>query len=1202
MAKENTVRVSAKAEFGSLQRGLKQLQQDLKGVTGVVNKGANKGGFFDENQLKALDIYKQRFTDTMQELDSQFRKQNDAVEQLYEKMNSAQKSERGEIEKTIREREKKLDIIRRELIETERLYNARSRESSNFNLRSGSGSGSGGSGSNGLNADGINDQVNNGIIGKFFKGTAGRVLTAGKMGLGLAGVGGIGAIISQAYGLAYSRQVDSLDLAQRMRGQKGWTGLARDMWDRSGDVGRSDRMGYSSAESWGFLDQYTRTAGNINTDQQKGLLKFGRAYGLTTSEVASTTAANRAAGGTTSPKAFADAIAGSVAESGMTPRILEVMETNNALLQTMNTTLKDGSSKQILAYQTTLDRIGTSKGMTQLTGSSGGNLISGLGGIFSPENDSWKWMGIRALQGYKPQKYGKMDLFDLEQSYEDGLMNEDNIPAMAKYIKGISGGNQKLTKRIMQRWLTDGGFAATKREASDFYDATDGLTAFSADQIESMKNGSIDSGAKYDAERMGEKGQGFLDIDAQYKQSLTGLGDQFVGIVNELKQGAGSFVGTLVEGFNAVSDTVKDLETGLGQFVSDTLQRLGVSEETSNSVGETIGNLTGYAAENIGGIAATGAGGLAGWKIFNKVKGWFNPASKAVGGVAAAGEAAAGGAAGASIASKILPPVAFLGTAKVSDAAGGSVIDWLLGHESGQMKTPALFGNPFKNEYYQDDRQGAISKGWNWLWGLDNHAGDSDIGVMPNEIKDNVEDMSLSGKNNFKSMDRSIGDMVDNASTKYGVMEKSTKDLSEKGTWVFRQMLYTVQNRMSDIYSEHQGIKQMIASLLGGGGNSLTGVSSASSGGYSTSSKITDMSGVTAAQLDTKLGGALKGKGAQFVKAGMDYGIDPAALAAIAMHETGNGTSAAARNRNNVGGMMGSNGLMNFDSIEDGITAMARNLKKNYVDQGIDTIAAVQRKYAPVGAKNDPDNLNNNWSKGVADIANSLIGGNATSSGSGFFNGWQSRITSKFGAREGFRKKDHGGLDINGEQGDKLGALTGGTVSFIKMDDGGALDEDGKANTRGGGTEVGVKMADGNTYFYSHLSNVNSGLKVGQNIKTGDWIGNVGGDPGVPGSGSSTTGSHLHLGYMNSNGQLMNPEQLLRSLGTGGAGDSDIGYMGSSTVKHQSEITVNLNVNGEGAKALNGATQSQLEKLVRKIIAEGERQRLRMSPTKVGYN
>ncbi|CAJ1315911.1 peptidoglycan DD-metalloendopeptidase family protein [Paenibacillus nuruki] len=1202
MAKEQTIRVSAKGEFGQLSRGLKQLQQDLKGVSGVVDKGANRGGFFDDKQLRALEIYKRRFSETMQELDGEFRKQNDLVESLYTKMQTAQRSERSEIQKTIREREKNLDVIRKELIAAERLYNTRTKESGGFKS-----SGSGGSG--GLNADGINNQLNNGIIGKFMKSTAGRAMTMGKMGLGLAGIGGIGAVVSQSYGLAYDRQVNSLDLAQRMRGQKGWAGDGKDMWDKSGDVGRSDRMGYSSAESWGFLDQYTRLAGNINTDQQKGLMKFGRSYGLTTDEVAGATGTNRASGGMSTPKAFADAIAGSVSESGMTPRILEVMETNNTLLQQMNTTLKDGSTQQILAYQTTLDKIGNENGMKQLTGASGGSMISGLGGIFSPDNDNWKWMGVRALQGYKPEKYGKMDLFDLEESYEDGLMNEDNIPAMAKYVKGVSGGNDKLTKRIMQRWLTDGGFAATKRQASEFYDATDGLTAFNPEQIESMKNGSIDSGAKYDTERADQTGQGFLDIDAKYKESLTDLGNQFVEIVNELKEGAGGFVGTLVQGFDAVSETVKTLEEGLGQFVEDTLIKLGVSEETSSNVGETVSNITGYVAENPVEAGAIGAGAYAGFNILKKVKNWFNPASKAV----TTAEAVGGGAATAGggfltklLSNKFIGPLASVGTADMAMEAGDGVGDWFFGHDKGQLKTPGLFDNPFSKEAYGDDRQGALSKGWDWLWGNSGGIGDSDIGRMPGEVTENVEDMSTSGQKNFKSMDRSTTDMAKDANDKYKSMEYNSKDLTTKGTWFFRQMLYTVQNKMSDIYSEHQGIKEMIADLLGGG-TTLTGLPKSLEDGYSITSKITDMTGISASDLDKKLSGVLKGKGAQFVKSGLANGIDPAALAAIAIQESGNGTSPLAVNKNNIGGMRdGKNGWQKFDSIEDGIEAMARNLKKNYVDQGVDTIEAVQHKYAPIGAKNDPDNMNNDWSKGVVSIANGLIGGMSTGSGDGFFNGWQDRITSKFGANESIRTHTHAGLDIKGSQGDKVGALTGGEVSFIKMDDGSKLDPDGKANTESGGTQVGVKMKDGKTYFYAHLSKVNSDLKVGQTVGSGDWIGNVGGAPGVAGSGSSTTGSHLHLGYLNSAGERMDPEQLLRSLGTGGGfGDSDLGIAAKGSANQsvtKSEITVNLNITGEGAKTLNKVTGSHLEKLVKKIVAESEKQKLRMSPTKVGYS
>lgn len=118
--------------------------------------------------------------------------------------------------------------------------------------------------------------------------------------------------------------------------------------------------------------------------------------------------------------------------------------------------------------------------------------------------------------------------------------------------------------------------------------------------------------------------------------------------------------------------------------------------------------------------------------------------------------------------------------------------------------------------------------------------------------------------------------------------------------------------------------------------------------------------------LNSKLDGILKGKGAVFEQAGKMYGIDPKLLAAISMHETGNGTSNAVRNKNNVGGMMGEHGLQNFSSLDDGIFAMAKNLKRNYLDEGLNTIQAIQKKYAPIGAGNDPTDLNQYWASAVS--------------------------------------------------------------------------------------------------------------------------------------------------------------------------------------------------------------------------------------------
>jgi hypothetical protein len=72
--------------------------------------------------------------------------------------------------------------------------------------------------------------------------------------------------------------------------------------------------------------------------------------------------------------------------------------------------------------------------------------------------------------------------------------------------------------------------------------------------------------------------------------------------------------------------------------------------------------------------------------------------------------------------------------------------------------------------------------------------------------------------------------------------------------------------------------------------------------------------------------------------------------------------------------MMGSNGLMTFASLAEGIDKMASNLKRNYFDKGLTTIAAIQKKYAPNGAANDPTGLNSHWTAGVTKYYNMFAG------------------------------------------------------------------------------------------------------------------------------------------------------------------------------------------------------------------------------------
>jgi len=142
--------------------------------------------------------------------------------------------------------------------------------------------------------------------------------------------------------------------------------------------------------------------------------------------------------------------------------------------------------------------------------------------------------------------------------------------------------------------------------------------------------------------------------------------------------------------------------------------------------------------------------------------------------------------------------------------------------------------------------------------------------------------------------------------------------------------------------------------------NTMTGSSNVSS---SRGFDVRNMAGVTAASVESILTGKLSGYGSVFYEVGHSYGINPAFMAAIAMSETG-GNSAWLNNYNNVGGFI-YNGPMKFNSIEDSIRYMGSVLTRLYINDGLYTVEAIHSKYSPVGATNDPNNLNANWVKNV---------------------------------------------------------------------------------------------------------------------------------------------------------------------------------------------------------------------------------------------
>lgn len=109
-----------------------------------------------------------------------------------------------------------------------------------------------------------------------------------------------------------------------------------------------------------------------------------------------------------------------------------------------------------------------------------------------------------------------------------------------------------------------------------------------------------------------------------------------------------------------------------------------------------------------------------------------------------------------------------------------------------------------------------------------------------------------------------------------------------------------------------------------------------------------------------------------------EYGIDWKIAVSISKWETGNYTSKAFKEKNNSFGMMKWNEniknteLIIFETMEDGIIAGVKNLKKNYFDKGLTTLELIQKLYAPIDAKNDPNKLNNYWLGGTTTIYEQL--------------------------------------------------------------------------------------------------------------------------------------------------------------------------------------------------------------------------------------
>ena len=124
-------------------------------------------------------------------------------------------------------------------------------------------------------------------------------------------------------------------------------------------------------------------------------------------------------------------------------------------------------------------------------------------------------------------------------------------------------------------------------------------------------------------------------------------------------------------------------------------------------------------------------------------------------------------------------------------------------------------------------------------------------------------------------------------------------------------------------------------------------------------------------------GTPLEGSYDKVVEAAKANNVPPSLMAAVMAHETGKGTSAMLRDKNNPAGLMGGPGSsvgQSFPDIGAGITEAGRRIGNNY-RKGGSTIEGMASIYAPPNAANDPRGLNSSWPTGVASLQRQLATG-----------------------------------------------------------------------------------------------------------------------------------------------------------------------------------------------------------------------------------
>lgn len=132
---------------------------------------------------------------------------------------------------------------------------------------------------------------------------------------------------------------------------------------------------------------------------------------------------------------------------------------------------------------------------------------------------------------------------------------------------------------------------------------------------------------------------------------------------------------------------------------------------------------------------------------------------------------------------------------------------------------------------------------------------------------------------------------------------------------------------------------------------------------------------ITSYALDAVLGGELAGLGEVIVEEARKNKICPLFLAGVGVHESGNGTSRICRVQKNAFGLYDSKNkkFFSYGSVRESVAVAASKLGGSTYKK-CKTIREVHAVYCPIGAANDPKNLNPVWTDRVVGHMRRFLG------------------------------------------------------------------------------------------------------------------------------------------------------------------------------------------------------------------------------------